>query len=129
MDFIYDKVGESGLLNVTGLRDWARWQTGGNGSEPNMILYRTFITGADLAIWAGQPNLNTTWNNRASSLRTAINDYCWDSDYGAFKDNATETNLHPQDANSIAILFDVVDTPTKAESVSRRLLENWTPIG
>jgi uncharacterized protein (DUF608 family) len=38
MDFIYWKVGPSGLLNVTGLRDWARWQTGFNGSEPNMMF-------------------------------------------------------------------------------------------
>jgi hypothetical protein len=37
MDFIYGKVGERDLLNVTGLRDWARWQTGFNGSEPNMM--------------------------------------------------------------------------------------------
>lgn len=37
MDYIYGKVLPPGLLNVTGLRDWARWQTGGNGSEPNMM--------------------------------------------------------------------------------------------
>jgi hypothetical protein len=37
MNFIYAKVGRSGLLNVTGLRDWGRWQTGFNGSEPNMM--------------------------------------------------------------------------------------------
>ena len=37
MKFIYGKVDSSGLLNVTGLRDWARWQTGFNGSEPNMM--------------------------------------------------------------------------------------------
>ena len=37
MDHIYGKVGSSGLLNVTGTRDWARWQTGFNGSEPNMM--------------------------------------------------------------------------------------------
>lgn len=129
MDFIYGKVGESGLLNVTGLRDWARWQTGGNGSEPNMILYRTLITGADLAVWAGQPSLNATWNAQAASLKTAINDYCWDSGYGAFKDNATATTLHPQDANSMAVLFDVVDTSARAQSVSSNLLKNWTPIG
>ncbi|TVY20687.1 hypothetical protein LARI1_G001193 [Lachnellula arida] len=129
MDFIYGKVGDSGLLNVTGLRDWARWQTGFNGSEPNMILYRTLITGAELAVWAGQPSLNATWNERAASLRTAINKYCWDGGYGAFKDNATATTLHPQDANSMAILFDVVDSPTKAGSISSNLLKNWTPIG
>lgn len=43
MDFIYAKVGQSGLLNVTGLRDWARWQTGGNGSEPNMMYMSQFL--------------------------------------------------------------------------------------
>lgn len=38
MNFIYGKVTySSGLLNVTGLRDWARWQTGFNGSEPQMM--------------------------------------------------------------------------------------------
>ncbi|KAF4624323.1 hypothetical protein G7Y89_g13849 [Cudoniella acicularis] len=129
-NFIYNKVGQSGLLNVTGLRDWARWQTGFNGSEPNMILYKTLMTGADLAAWVGDTtNLTSTWQQQAASLKKAINTYCWDAGYGAFKDNATATTLHPQDANSMAILFDVVDTSTKAESISTNLLKNWTPIG
>lgn len=37
MTFIYDKVGSSGLLNVTGIRDWARWQQGFNNSEAQMM--------------------------------------------------------------------------------------------
>lgn len=37
MTYIYDKVGPSGLLNVTGIRDWARWQQGFNNSEANMM--------------------------------------------------------------------------------------------
>jgi uncharacterized protein (DUF608 family) len=38
MDYITDKVTySSGLLNQTGLRDWARWQTGYNNSEANMM--------------------------------------------------------------------------------------------
>ncbi|KAH6679496.1 putative alpha-L-rhamnosidase B [Halenospora varia] len=131
MDFIYDKVGStSGLLNVTGTRDWARWQTAGEGSQANMILYRTLITGADLAIWArDSTGLNSTWLRRAVDLRKAINSHCWDESYGAFKDNNTATTLHPQDANSMALLFGVVDTPAKAESASTNLLKNWTPIG
>lgn len=62
-------------------------------------------------------------------MKAAINSYCWDSPYGAFKDNATETTLHPQDANSMAILFNVVDSSAKAQSISKSLLKNWTPIG
>lgn len=38
MDFIYGKVTySSGLLNVTGTRDWARWQQGYNNSEAQMM--------------------------------------------------------------------------------------------
>ena len=37
MKYIHAKVGESGLLNVTGTRDWARWQQGFNNSEANMM--------------------------------------------------------------------------------------------
>jgi hypothetical protein len=37
MNYIYAKIDKSGLLNVIGLRDWARWQTGFNSSEPNIM--------------------------------------------------------------------------------------------
>lgn len=37
MDNIYGKVLSSGLLNVTGVRDWARFQQGWNNSEANML--------------------------------------------------------------------------------------------
>jgi hypothetical protein len=101
-----------------------------NISLNSCSLYRTLLTGANLAIWNGDTtNLNTTWTARASALRTAINTYCWDAPYGAFKDNATATTLHPQDANSMAILFDVVESSSKAQSISSNLLKNWTPIG
>ncbi len=83
-----------------------------------------------MAVWAeDSTGLNATWNGRAASLKTAINQYCYDPAYGAFKDNATATTLHPQDANSMAIAFEVVDTTAKAESISTKLLDNWTPIG
>jgi len=94
----------------------------------NSSLYRTLLTGADLAAWAGT-NLSSNWTSRAASLKTAINTYCWDSPYGAFKDNATNTTLHPQDANSMAVLFNVVSPAPRAQSISTNLLKNWTPIG
>ncbi|KAF4267549.1 hypothetical protein KXV68_002757 [Aspergillus fumigatus] len=130
MDFIYGKVDEkSGLLIVTGTRDWARWQQGYNNSEAQMILYHTLKTGAQLAEWAESTHsLSHTWNTRAENLKTAINQYCWDDAYGAFNDNATATSLHPQDANSMALLFGIVNE-TRAASISERLTDNWTPIG
>lgn len=86
-------------------------------------------TGAELATWAGDTtNLTNDWNAKAESLKNAINTYCWDDEYGAFKDNATDTTLHPQDANSMAILFGVVDSD-RAATISDKLTKNWTPIG
>lgn len=96
----------------------------------NTSLYRTLTTGAELATWASDTTgLSSTWTKNAANLRSAINEYCWDGGYGAFKDNATSTTLHPQDANSMSILFGVVDSSQKAESVSSLLTKNWGPIG
>ncbi|KAJ5924103.1 hypothetical protein N7466_008290 [Penicillium verhagenii] len=130
MDYIYGKVTyASGLLDVTGIRDWARWQQGYNNSEAQMILYHTLKTGASLAQWVGDTTgLSATYETRAEALKVAINTYCWDDSYGAFKDNATDTDLHPQDANSMAVLFGVVDSE-RAQSISNNLVKNWTPIG
>lgn len=131
MEFIYDKVDDSGLLNQTRTRDWARWQTGFNNTEANVILYHTLTTGAKLATWLqDSTGLAETWMHRAAALKAAINSHCFDSEYGAFRDNATMTTLHPQDANSMAVLFGVVNASSStASSISARLTDNWCPIG
>ncbi|KAF2825111.1 Six-hairpin glycosidase [Ophiobolus disseminans] len=131
MDFIYGKVDQSGLLNQTGTRDWARWQTGFNNTQANVILYHTLTTSATLATWINdQTGLAKVWTQRAAALKNAINTHCFDTSYGAFRDNATSTTLHPQDANSMAVLFGVVNaSSTNAASISTRLTDNWSPIG
>ncbi|KAK1750399.1 Six-hairpin glycosidase-like protein [Echria macrotheca] len=134
MDYIYAKVQPTpwgSLLNVTGLRDWARWQTGGTQASAQMLLYRTLVTAAELATWAGEASdFIQTLTARASSLRNATLARCYDTAFGAFRDNATTTTLHPQDANSMSVLFGLVDAASaEAQSISARLLDNWTPIG
>ena len=37
MEYVYAKVDSTGLLRVTGTRDWARLQQGSNNSEANMM--------------------------------------------------------------------------------------------
>ncbi|KAI1427104.1 Six-hairpin glycosidase-like protein [Xylaria sp. FL1777] len=129
MEYVYGKVDDtSGLLNVTGTRDWARLVQGFNNSEANIILYRTLTTGSYLASLVGDNALSETYKDRAAALSTAINTHLWDSSYGAFRDNATDTTLHPQDANSLAILFNVT-TAKQDQSISSRLTENWNDIG
>jgi hypothetical protein len=133
MTYIYGKVDASGLLEVTMFGDWARSDShrGHNMSEAQIILYRTLTTGTYLATWAfDTTGLSTKWAAQATDLRNAILAYCWDAAYGAFKDNATSTTLYPQDANSMAIVFGIVDANSSfAQNISARLTENWTPIG
>jgi uncharacterized protein (DUF608 family) len=45
LNYIIRKIDpESGLLNVTGTRDWARWQTSGKTSESNMMYVSFFYS-------------------------------------------------------------------------------------
>ncbi|KAI0429080.1 Six-hairpin glycosidase-like protein [Xylaria sp. FL1042] len=129
VEYIYGKVdGASGLLSVTGTRDWARLGQGFNNSEANIILFRTLTTGSYLAALIGDNDLSETYSDRASALSIAINTYLWDSSYGAFRDNATDITLYPQDANSLAVLFNMTSAE-QDQSISSRLVENWNALG
>jgi hypothetical protein len=113
---------------MTGLRDWARWQQGFHNTEANAILYHTLLTGARLATWQENASLTSTWRALANTLSSATNAKCFDTTYGAYKDNDTTTSLHPQDANSLSLLFNIA-TSTSIPSIASRLTSNWTPIG
>ena len=128
MEYISGKIDNSSLLNVTGIRDWARWQQGFHNTEANAILYHTLLTGARLANWKQSASLASTWTALATTLGTAINSKCFDTAYGAYKDNDTTTSLHPQDANSLSLLFNLA-TNASIPSIATRLASNWTTIG
>ncbi|KAK7515590.1 Six-hairpin glycosidase-like protein [Phyllosticta citriasiana] len=125
MDYVYGKVQETGLLNVSGTRDWARLGQGWNNSEANMILYHTLVTGASLADWKSSPSLSATWTARAAALRSAINKYLFDENKGLYRDNATLTSVYPQDANSLAILFGVAAPETISRISSELIRRSW----
>lgn len=131
MDYIYALVLEPlGLLNVTGTGDWGRLYPGGYCSEANMILYRTLITGADLASWMGNADLSAEYTSRAGNLQANVMKHFYVPAYGAFKDNLTDTAVYPQDANSMALTFGLVPNDSStASTISERLTRNWTPIG
>lgn len=136
MAFITSKQGESELLDVTGVRDWARLNVGGNMTEAQVILYRTLTTGAELAIWMGASNTTiTAWTTSAENLRLAIMASCYDPQVGLFRDNALpSTAIYPQDANSLALAFGMVggrginsslETDPLLANISDHLVSNW----
>lgn len=83
--------------------------------------------------WVGpslaDPALRDLYLYRAKRLKAAINQYQFDASHGAYRDNATSTTLYPQDANSMAILFNVTATPNMTTEISDHLKEYWTDIG
>ena len=140
MSYITGRIDNSSLLNVTGIRDWARWQQGFHNTEANIILYNTLTTGSKLATWRSERTLAKTWSDLAATLRIAINLRTFDNSTGSYRDNDTLTTLHPQDANSLALLYSIPADDSassslvrsfadKIQSISTDLLENWTPIG
>ncbi|KAJ5832921.1 Six-hairpin glycosidase-like protein [Penicillium riverlandense] len=127
-DYIYAKVDSSGLLYSTGTKDWGRLITGGNLTEANMILYKTLITGSSLAAWMGDNVLSDTCLERATNLQEAINAHCWDDAVGAYRDSATSTTVIPQDANSMAVVFNFTND-NQTQFISSHLTQNWNSIG
>ena len=86
------------------------------------------MTGSKLATWIHNDSLTSRWEAEAISLSSNINSKCFDFSYGAYKDNDTSTTLHPQDANSLSLLFEIANT-SSIPSIASRLTKNWTPIG
>ena len=128
MEYVVGKVDDSGLMNVTGTRDWARWQQGFHNTEANMILHQTLMTGSKLATWLGDTSTAANWTATASSLAATINNLTYDTAANAYRDNDTTTPLHPQDANSMSLLFNVAPR-SDIPGIATSLTQNWTPIG
>ncbi|KAL1937159.1 hypothetical protein VTO73DRAFT_14501 [Trametes versicolor] len=115
-------------MNVTGLRDWARLGGGGHNSEGNALLFQVLVTAADLASHLNATSLSSAWSANATALKQRFNEVFWLPSAGLYRDNDT-TTLCPQDANSMAVLFNLTATPEQVASVSEGLTKNWNELG
>ncbi|KAG6877286.1 hypothetical protein C0993_008843 [Termitomyces sp. T159_Od127] len=131
VSFLENKVDPStGLIDITGLRDWARLGGGGFNAEGNAIYYKVLTTASTLAtsLPSPSPSLAAHWASAASTLKRAFNTAFWAPDVGMYTDNQT-TSLCPQDANSFAVLFNLTTSPAQAARVSAGLSGNWNELG
>lgn len=64
----------------------------------------------------------------ASSLKTVYNSLLWDEAIGMYRDNDT-TNTHPQDGNSLAVLYNFTKSVEQNQNISAKLTAFWTDIG
>ena len=118
----------NGLVNITGLRDWARKGGGGINAEGNAIFYKMLTNSADLASYLNDTDLAAAYTTNASIVKQSFNEVFWSPSEGMYVDNAT-TTLTPQDANSFAVLFNLTLNSSQADSVSEGLTKNWGPYG
>ncbi|KIY53443.1 Six-hairpin glycosidase, partial [Fistulina hepatica ATCC 64428] len=108
--------------------DWGREAAGGQNSAANAIWYYALIKGYELATVVGDGDLATECAYNASVAKAAFNSLLWDESAGMYCDNAT-TTMHPQDGNSLAVLFNLTETTEQSKNVSEGLTQFWTDIG
>ena len=72
MDYIYAKVDSTGLLRVTGTRDWARLQQGSNNSEANMM----YVIASHARCIFMEPDTVQTLQHSADSIITGFMGWC-----------------------------------------------------
>lgn len=85
-------------------------------------------TGAELATWLNESTLGASYQASATSLKKRYNEVLWLPSAGMFKDNET-TTLCPQDANSMAILYNLTTSAEQVSSISEGLTQYWNDIG
>lgn len=85
-------------------------------------------TGVELATWLNESTLAENYQANATALKTRYNEVFWLPSAGMFKDNET-TTLCPQDANSLAILYNLTTSAKQVSSISEGLTKNWNDIG
>ena len=72
--------------------------------------------------------LSFAWATNATKLKGRYNDVFWLPSVGMYRDNDT-TTLCPQDANSMAVLYNLTTSAEQADSVSKGLTKNWNDLG
>ncbi|KIK66783.1 glycoside hydrolase family 78 protein [Collybiopsis luxurians FD-317 M1] len=130
LEFLQSQVDGTGLMNVptSFANDWGRDNGQGHNVAANALLYETLITAAELATALGNSTLASAYAANATSVKAAFNRLLWDASAGLFKDNDAST-LHPQDGNSLAVLFNVTNNASQVQDISKGLTQFWTDIG
>lgn len=123
-----ESQGKPGLLWVDHKLDWGRVDQGGYNLAANCIFMRALQRMSELAREVGDESDPSIWEELASGVKRAINAELWDETRGMYRDSTTSA-LYPQDGNSLALWFDVVDDQEKVTRISTGLRKNWNEFG
>lgn len=93
-----------------------------------LILDQVLVHSADLPTAVNASSLSAAYAANATTLKARFNDAFWDAAQGMYFDNTT-TSLAPQDANSLAVLYNLTATTDQKIAVSKGLQKNWNDLG
>jgi hypothetical protein len=130
LDWFTGHVGPNGLVvKDTGI-EWA-FTLGRNGEVTyiNAVYYRALVRAAALADWLGHGDDAARWRARADALRAAINARLFDPTRGVYVDSDLDRNHVPQDANALAVLFDIAPVEWRPGILTYLRDYMWTPYG
>ena len=101
---------------------------GGENIAANSLLFKALSCGSALANVMKNPTQGASWSSLAVSVQKAANSILWDDVKGAFKDNQNSV-MYPQDGNSLAVWYGLVQPANRSARVSEYLSGNWGPYG
>lgn len=121
----------SGLLNGTGGLDWGRVGQFGQSTSLNALYSYALSTSAQVAAYIERAENATVWEQKATAIKTAVNDNLYDSSAGLYWDNTTDAghSVYPQDGNTFAILFNATSSAEQALTVASGLAARLTDTG
>jgi hypothetical protein len=101
----------------------------GHETYVNALYARNLDQMAALAKARGDDAQATTYADRATALKKAINDQLWDDKTGAYRLSREVPNAFPQDANATAILTGVAGNDQAARAMAYLRRTSWSRFG
>ncbi|KAM0548091.1 hypothetical protein ACHAPJ_010149 [Fusarium lateritium] len=126
VEYIVERLDkDTGLQNQEWENDWARANTGGFNSALNALNYHALVS---LVTFVNDEKQARSWRAAAAKLKKHFNLLLWDKEAGLYRDN-TKSTLHAQDGNSLALLYNLAETKSQRNAISKGLERNWNSIG
>lgn len=99
----------------------------GENAFLNCLLYKSLVCMAELGADMEDESEAEEWKSIAERVKKAINTYLWDDSKKAYVDGISDYIC--QDANALAIIFDVADDKRAAEALKTLKNTLWSPYG
>lgn len=133
MEYLKAQEGPNGLFlqsSANGLEWCYSILRDGEPTYTNALYYKALMDASALAAEMGDTGLTLTYSDKAGTVKAAVLQTLWNSSTGAFADTSLDFVHTPQDGNSLAVLYGIVDDPAQRASILTYLHDTmWVSWG